>query len=80
MILFRPDEDAEAEYVKEFEKASKDFRGQIFFSYTNNKGFVSRVGDLMGFGIKDLPALGIIVPSKMSKYHFPGDVRSMNSE
>lgn len=80
MILFRPDEDAGADYVKEFEKASKDFRGMIFFSYTNNKGFVSRVGDLMDIRSKDMPAMGIIVPSKMSKYHFPGDVRSMNSE
>lgn len=34
----------------------------------------------MDFNDKNMPAVGIIVPSRMSKYHFEGDVRSMNAD
>lgn len=80
LILFRKESQANEEFVKQFEAASKLNKGKMLFSYSDGTVDIQeKLADFMGVQEADLPTLRCITPQKMAKYRFE-DTPSLTAE
>lgn len=81
IFLFRSQEDATSNYVKTFEQASKDLKGQILFIVSGVKeGIQQRLGEFVGIDESQLPALMILDPSNMKKFKYSGSIKDLSGD
>jgi protein disulfide-isomerase A1 len=74
LILFRKESQADEPWSKEFEIASKKFKGKMLFSFSDGSVDIQeKLADFMGVMDADLPTLRAITPEKMAKYRFGAD-------
>ena len=73
IILFREDKDADAPYMKEFEKAAIKNEGKIVFSYASGKKtqYQANAKEFLEVEDHELPMLTALRPSERIRYHSP---------
>lgn len=73
IVMFRTEEQADEPWVKSYEQASKDLKGEFLFAYSDKTVEIQeKLAEFMGVTDEDLPCIRMIMPANMTKY--AGDV------
>ena len=75
--IFMVTEDTGSDFFKNYEQASKQFRDDLLFIYSNMESEEgAQLGEFFGVKPEDLPILRIVSPKQEKRYNYFGDVKT----
>ena len=80
--MFRSNSDNDKDFVKRFEQASKDLKGDILFVVSDVKeGIQQRLAEFLGVEEGSLPTMTLLDPAdNMKKFSFPHSIKDFTVE
>jgi len=81
LILFRSEDDDQADYMNLYREAAVANKGKILFAYAGTANQIQgKLAEFMGVTPEDFPTLRAIFPSNMKKYIAEGNAKELTVE
>ena len=78
LILFRSEDDDQADYMTLYKEAAVAHKGKILFAYAGTANQIQgKLAEFMGVAPEDFPTLRAILPANMKKYKYEGNVAEL---